>query len=579
MAFASANLLAGLGGVSAHVLVFRVGEWDVASPSVVLCHVLVFVAVALVSYTQFQVPVAEVARCSSYYIAGLYLSMLLYRAFFHRLSKYPGPFLARLTNFYITALSMKKLHLFEEVQKLHVQYGDYVRLGPSELSIADPEAVQTIYGTQSPTSKGPWYTLLEPRTPLFMARDKREHARRRKVWDQGFSTTGKPHLSHRKSALQLADSVDVLTSDSTPWAIDQLLQVIDRDHKQPINITELFNFFAFDVMEDLAFNKTSNMLRDGKEAYIFKTIREDMFHVAIFTHLPWLLPFLKRTPILNRNYLQFWDWIQAQITERSNNEPEQPDIFSWILAEYNRSEKTQLDRWNLHGDAQLIVIAGSDTTAATLTHIFFQLAYDADLVQALQKEFDGLPSLAHDNLTKVSLLDAVINETLRLYPTVPSGTQRMTPPEGLRVGEIHIPGNTIVQVPSYTVFRGTRRPFSSHISCAVWLTAYQHFFVIDSRAFEQPNDFIPERWTTRPDLIKNRSAFIPFNTGTRKGPYACVGKRLALLELRRLVAEILWRYDVCIAPGQSKEAFHDGKQDTFTLVSAPLSLVFTPRSL
>lgn len=69
-------------------------------------------------------------------------------------------------------------------------------------------------------------------------------------------------------------------------------------------------------MEDLAFNKNSNMVRNGKEAYIFKTIRADMFNIAFFSHLPWLLPFLKRTPILNLNYLQFWKWIQDQIDER-----------------------------------------------------------------------------------------------------------------------------------------------------------------------------------------------------------------------------------------------------------------------
>ncbi len=69
-------------------------------------------------------------------------------------------------------------------------------------------------------------------------------------------------------------------------------------------------------MEDLAFNKSSNMLANGQEAYIFKTIRTDMFNIAFFTHLPWLLPFLKRTPVLNWNYYEFLDWIQKLIDER-----------------------------------------------------------------------------------------------------------------------------------------------------------------------------------------------------------------------------------------------------------------------
>jgi len=124
------------------------------------------------------------------------------------------------------------------------------------------------------------------------------------------------------------------------------------------------------------------------------------------------------------------------------------------LAAYNKSQKTQLDQYNLHGDAQLIVIAGSDSVAATLTHVLFELAWHPETARELQEAFDALPSLAHDNLTTVPLLDAVIHETMRLHPPVPSGTQRMTPPEGLVIGDVHIPGNTIVQVPSYTVFRG-----------------------------------------------------------------------------------------------------------------------------
>lgn len=103
---------------------------------------------------------------------------------------------------------------------------------------------------------------------------------------------------------------------------------------------------------------------------------------------------------------------------------------------------------------QLIVVAGSDSVAATITHLFFQLSQDPDLVRLLQNEFDALPDLTHDNLQTVELLDAVIYETLRLHPAVPSGTQRVTPPDGLRIGNKHIPGNVIVQVPSYTVFRG-----------------------------------------------------------------------------------------------------------------------------
>lgn len=131
LAHLATTLVAIISGVSAHVFVFRIGEWDVASLSIFVFYFVAFLTGVLISNVQFRITVVEVARFAGYHILGLYLSMVIYRAFLHRLSSYPGPFLARLSNFYITARSIKRLHLFEEVQSLHREYGDYVRLGKS----------------------------------------------------------------------------------------------------------------------------------------------------------------------------------------------------------------------------------------------------------------------------------------------------------------------------------------------------------------------------------------------------------------------------------------------------------------
>lgn len=103
----------------------------------------------------------------------------------------------------------------------------------------------------------------------------------------------------------------------------------------------------------------------------------------------------------------------------------------------------------------------SDTTAATLTNIFFHLASDRTLYKALQTKLDALSSLSHDKLTGVKLLDAIINETLRLHPAVPSGTQRLTPPEGITIGNTYIPGNLMVCIPQHTLFRGEKSVVTS----------------------------------------------------------------------------------------------------------------------
>jgi hypothetical protein len=201
-------------GVATHLIIFRHGEWDVQAPKLVLSYwtlligAMVLDLAAKARYVDFAAPwLVKGVWC---HILGIYGSMILYRAFFHRLSQFPGPFFARLSNLYVTSLSARKLHLYEETEKLHKIYGDYVRLGlnylssihldltnltlplgPTELSITDPSAVKAIYSSQAKVSKGPWYTILEPRVSLQTDRDKQDHARRRKVWDQGFSSRGK----------------------------------------------------------------------------------------------------------------------------------------------------------------------------------------------------------------------------------------------------------------------------------------------------------------------------------------------------------------------------------------------------
>ena len=62
------------------------------------------------------------------------------------------------------------------------------------------------------------------------------------------------------------------------------------------------------------------------------------------------------------------------------------------------------------------------------------------------------------------------------------------------------------------------------------------------------------------------------------GPYNCVGKSLALMEIRGVTSRILQRYDVSLAPGQTREEFYGGLVDGFTLACPKLDLVFTPRA-
>ncbi|KAG8169544.1 hypothetical protein KVR01_000289 [Diaporthe batatas] len=532
-------------GAALQQTILRHGEWDKYSFKLIVGAGVLDTLLTLFVHVRLSEPLVTAVQHALCLIltavAGIYLSMILYRAFFHRLRAFPGPFAARLSTFYMTYLSARRGQVYEDVRALHRIYGDYVRVGPTEISIADPDAFNAIHSATSQCERGPWYNILNPTVSLQMVRDRKEHARRRKAWDRAFSSKALKDYEGRVAGYT-----------------DELLGVLDTKTKgEPFNAAKYFNYYSFDIMGDLAFGRSFHMMRDGVDHYFFTTTHLNMVLIGMFSRVVWLFPIYKATPIINHEYHRFQRFIRSTTKRRMDNEPHVPDVFHWILKEYKQtSNPSWQETEDLVGDASLIVVAGSDTTAATLTCLFYHFATHPEVYKTLQKEVDeffaaGMLSRDFDTgaLGKLRYLQACIDESLRLFPPVMSGLQRQTPPQGIQIGERFIPGNTIVMTPTYTMCR-------------------------DPRAFPRGDEFIPERWTTQPELVRDPAVNVPFSVGR----FSCVGKQLGLMEVRRVTVLIARKFDVAMAPGQTKEAFLGGLRDNFTLATPALNLVFSPRS-
>lgn len=528
-------------GVSLHVFVLRRGEWDPAVPKMLATVGASHLALCLGLVLRAKADLWSAVKTSSSLVAtsilGIYLSMLVYRAVFHRLNRFPGPFLARLSNFYFAGVTLKSYQEYIELQKLHRKYGDVVRIGASTLSIAKPKALQAIHSSTK-CVKGPWYNTLLPEISVQTERNVAQHAARRRVWDKGFSTKALRNYESRVSHYT-----------------DKLIAYINAVEGQAMDASLWFNFYSFDVMGDLSLGKSFGMLDRGKEHYFMTTLHDFMLMVGIFGHIMWMFCFINGLPVVSAGTAKFKGWIREMVQKRMQEPPDVPDVFSWIIDEYkSHPQPTPQQDLNLTADGIVISIAGSDTTAAALTCLFLELATHPDITQKLQQELDALyqDNSAPDAtaLTRLEYLQACIDEGLRLHPPVPAGVQRVTPPGGLHIGDdVYIPGDVIVKIPTYLLHR-------------------------DERSFVRPDEFIPERWTSKPELIKNSAVYSPFSIG----PYGCVGKQLALMEIRGVTSRILQKYDISLAPGQTKEAFFIGLVDGFTLACPKLDLIFTPRA-
>ena len=268
----------------------------------------------------------------------------------------------------------------------------------------------------------------------------------------------------------------------------------------------------------------------------------------------WLFRILTAVPGLADDFWKFVKYCTEVIDQRMKENPHVPDIMTALLAPYSKSGMPRgLEKVRLDADARLVIVAGSDTTAATLTHLFYRLCANPQYIPKLREEFSSIVdadgNAMNTDIQHCELLNGCINEALRLNPPVPTQVQRLTPPEGIEIGGQHIPGNCKVWAPQYVVSRS-------------------------EEIYKDAESFVPERWGSRSDmLVDGGKSFAPFSIGT----YGCIGKPLALMEVRAVTAKLLSNFDVAFAPGEDGKKLLFETRDHFTLGLAPLKLVFKER--
>ncbi|KAL3476071.1 cytochrome P450 [Aspergillus californicus] len=542
MALATYTITA-LAGVFSHLVYFKRGEHHLHGTLYVkLLFTTITAGTATLSYTQgiaWTTALSTVSQLFGIYLLGLYSSVLVYRLFLHPLRKFPGPFGARFSTVWLTT-QLRNNNLHTTLLEYHQRYGMFVRIGSSDLSILHPKAIEAVYGPNSPCTKGQNYDLSHPTTSLQLIRDPEQHHIRRRVWSGAFSD-------------RLVRGYEQRVRGYRKKLVERLIEM----EGQAVNVKKWFDLYSFDVMGDLSFGQGFESLERGEYHWISAMLITTQDLVGLF--LPaWVFLLFTAIPGLASDFWKLLDFCGERLLERFKNDPEIPDVSSSLFAPFKGRDLSQLtpDEMNsISGDSRLIVIAGSDTTAGALSTIFYELVRQPNQIEKLraelapymeQEEPDG--EFLHSKIAHLDHLNGIINEALRLYPAVPSALQRKTPPEGIVIEGVHIPGDMHVYCPMYAISR-------SELS------------------YERPEEFIPERWYESPELIRDRSAFAPFSLGS----FNCIGRPLALMNLRTTIARLVTEFDFKLAPGEDGSRFLGDSKDNFVSYYGGLDLVFTRR--
>ncbi|TMW51300.1 hypothetical protein DOY81_003619, partial [Sarcophaga bullata] len=162
---------------------------------------------------------------------------------------------------------------------------------------------------------------------------------------------------------------------------------------------------------------------------------------------------------------------------------------------------------------------GHDTTTSGISFCLYLLARHAEVQQRAFNEVvevlgnDREKPVTMRDLQDLKYLEAVIKESLRMYPPVPMIGRQIT--EDTKIGNQTIPANTKVSMLVYAAGR-------------------------DPDYFENPNDFNPERfYSESPDKI-NPFAYVPFSAGPRN----CIGQKFAMLEMKSTISKVLRYYEL-----------------------------------
>ena len=363
---------------------------------------------------------------------------LVYRLYFSPLAKFPGPKLAAATRWYEFYYDVVKRNRFSwQIQEMHDQYGraslskvycqilsafsskerskskekgkgktgsltippgPIIRISPEELHVRDPE----------------WYDELM--TTSIRPRDKSEAFAGRSGRDSIFGTVQHDHHRVRRGALNpffskksisaieplIQDKVDLLCTalgEYAPGGSDE-----KRAGKE-IELGLAYMSLTLDIISHYAFGKSYGLLNLPGFSQLWKDVVENVMEsFALVRNLPWLPEILKKLPMpITRMidtgmafYLQMEAETRVEVVniveaekKRSQEEIEDPttahkNIFEELYHSNLPPQEKMIDRLNEEGFA--LILAGADTSSATLSQLSYHLLANPEILKTLKEE-------------------------------------------------------------------------------------------------------------------------------------------------------------------------------------------------
>ncbi|KAF2199259.1 pisatin demethylase [Delitschia confertaspora ATCC 74209] len=474
-------------------------------------------------------------------LSAAVVGYLLNNKFWKGLNRYPGHWLAAYTNWWRFFDAWGRKHEWTTL-RLHRKYGDVVRLGPNVLSFGDPKAIKVIYGLNKGMTKSDFYPVQQAVAKgrriqsLFSTTDESYHAKYRRCVNSAFAMSS---LVHYEPLVEATMNV----------FLDRTERLFAETGKS-CNFNQWLQFFAFDVIGDLTWSKRLGFVEKNEDVDgIISFLGKFLSYAGPIGQMPFLDLLLEKNPLrllaqrlgLSKTVFPVTLFAQKNSNERAADIAK---IKAYGLPKRMDSKGVDLlskfaqaahDHPEFMTDTQILasctsmIFAGSETTAISLSSVFYFLLKHPRCYKKLMDELDfavanGIiedkpnKSVSWSDSQKLPYLDACIQESFRMHPPAGLILERIVPPQGMDILGNFIPGGTIVGCNAWVLHR---RP----------------------EVFGQDVDsFRPERWieASLEQLKVMKATMFQFGAGAR----TCIGKNVSLLEVYKLVPSFLRRFEI-----------------------------------
>lgn len=490
--------------------------------SVLLAAMLVSAAVSLINGCP---PIFGISLAV---ILLLVCGLLIHRA---RLSNVPGPWMNKITGLQLAFYDLRCRRNYK-ILEWHQRYGPVVCISPNEVSIASLEGTRAIYGATQGWAKSNYFDHFTGygQRSVFATKPYQEHREKRRF----------------TSAFYQASTIYKLP-ELERFIYDRCRAVLGNVERSDgeVDVYSLTDWYALDIITYLVFGRehsTRSVDHACPERVIFKSLKKLQFAGPCRVRFPIVFSWLSRPlgrwiPCLRFLLAddELADWCQLRISE-AMDDPflcRSPSLLRQLLQQRCDRDGKLLDRTFVAAEVLDNINAAEATVAVTATYLIWLLSEHPYWQLKIREELSALPLQSNnfvsfsDINSRAPALEACLREAYRLYPASSGRSERIVPKGGYEASGVLLPEGAIATSSVLSLHR-------------------------DEEYFPDPEEFAPERWLgADASTHKAREArLVPFGYGGR----ICLGKALATMEIKMLIAALYLEYKSTVTASSTPES-------------------------